>query len=779
MAARLHPLCGAVLLTLLPATATIAQPTEPGGEEKSFRIARGIGPIVVDGSLDEPDWSRVTAIDDLHQIEPSEYAAPSQRTEIRVFFDDDALYIGVRLLDSDPDGITANVLRQGDGLDSEDRFAVILDPYLDRRSGYRFELNPNGVRWDGLYQDTTQLESNWDGIWEGGATRDDAGWTAEFRIPFRTLSFNPNSMEWGINFERSIPRAAEKIGWVSRNRQLNPGVAGTASGFEGVQQGRGLDVVPSFSVINVQTYGAGGDSSSDVEPSLDVFYKVTPSLNAALTINTDFSATEVDDRQVNLSRFSLFFPEKRDFFLQDSDIFQFGRIGSQGQNNFFAGGSVDVNRNFAVPSSAYESARPFFSRRLGLSASGQPVDIEAGGRLSGRVGRFNVGSLLIRQGEYVVRCDPGDPDADPGCDADSRLLTIDASDIFVGRLAANLLEESAIGVFMTDGDPRSNRDSSLIGADFRYRNSRLPGGRLVQAQAWYQQSDNEGLDGEDRAYGLGFGVPNTQGWRYGYEVKIIEENFLPAVGFIDRTGVRDNQANVVYEHRFSSSNRRLRSISTGVDYYRQDRLDSGELDTEIIAFRPFSISSNTSDQIFSQVRINRENLLAPFTIYRAPDSDREVVLQPGEYRYEEFRIGGRSGQQRRVAMGGSFTTGDFYNGTADQYNVNFNWRPSERMRFSVNYRVNDIELPEGDFTTRLSSFRAELILSATLSWVNLIQYDNVSENVGLNSRLHWIPQAGREGFIVFNHALVDSDRNDSFHSTSADPSVKFSYTWRL
>ncbi|MGD8341067.1 MAG: carbohydrate binding family 9 domain-containing protein, partial [Gammaproteobacteria bacterium] len=720
MPVRFHHCCGIVLLAMLPARCLVAQAIDAGGEEKSFRIVRDDAGIAVDGVLDEAVWGRVTLIDDLHQTEPTEYAAPSQRTQIRIFYGNDALYLGVRLWDTDADAITANVLRQGDGLDSEDRFAVILDPYLDRRSGYRFELNPNGVRWDALYQDTTRLESNWDGIWEGAATRDSDGWTAELRIPFKTLSFNPNTMDWGINFERSIQRVGETIGWVSRNRQLNPGVAGTASGFEGVQQGRGLDVVPSLSVVNVKTYGAAGDSSSDVEPSVDIFYKVTPSLNAALTVNTDFSATEVDDRQVNLSRFSLFFPEKRDFFLQDSDIFQFGRIGSQGQNNFFAGGSVDVNRNFAVPSAAYESARPFFSRRLGLSAGGLPVDIEAGAKLSGRIGRFNVGSLLIRQDESYTSCDPGDPNADPACGADGRLV-IDASDIFVGRLAANVLEESAVGVFMTDGDPRSNRDSSLIGTDFRYRNSRLPGGRMVQAQAWYQQTDNEGLDGEDRAYGLGLSVPNTQGWRYGYELKIIEENFLPAVGFIDRTGVRDNQANVVYEHRFGGSSQLLRSISTGVDYYRQDRLDSGELDTEIMAFRPFSISSNTNDQVFSQYRINRENLLEPFTIYRAPDGSSVVTIPAGEYKYEQFRIGGRSGQQRRLAMGGSFTTGDFYSGSSDQYNVNFNWRPSERMRFSLNYRVNDVELPEGDFTTRLSSFRAELILSATLSWVNLIQ----------------------------------------------------------
>jgi len=749
-------ICGFCLQGLLISASAHAQVIDSGSAEKSFEIVRDVAGISVDGVLDEAVWTRVSVIEDLHQIEPVEYSAPSQRTEIRIFYDDDALYIGARLWDTEAERITANVLRQGEGLGSEDRFTVILDPYLDRRSGYRFELNPNGVRWDGIYQDTTRIESNWDGIWEGAATRDDSGWTAEIRLPFKTLSFNPNTTDWGINFERAIQRVGETVGWVSRNRQLNPGVAGTASGFVGVQQGRGLDVVPSVSVRRAQTYGAGGVSSSEREPSVDIFYKVTPSLNAALTVNTDFSATEVDDRQVNLTRFSLFFPEKRDFFLQDADIFEFGRIGGQSGSN--AGGGFDSNRNFAVPNSAFQNARPFFSRRLGLSGTGLPVDIEAGAKLSGRIGRWSVGSLLIRQDQFQ---------------------TVEAEDVFVGRVAANVLEESAVGVIMTDGNPRSNLDSSLIGTDFRYRNSRLPGGRLLQAHAWYQQSDNEGIATNDRAYGMGFSVPSAQGWRYAYEVKVIEENFFPAVGFIDRVGVRDYQANFGYQHRLADTSGLVRGINAGIDYYRQDRLDTGGLDTEIMGLRMFSLDTNANDRVFAEYRFSHEILLEDFTIYRAPDSLRTVVISPGDYRWEALRIGGRSGQQRRVSIGGSLTTGDFYNGTSTVYNLNSDWRPSERLRFRVSYNVNDVKLPEGDFTTRLSSLRAELILSSTLSWVNLIQYDNFSENIGLNSRLHWIPQAGREGFIVFNHNVVDTDRNDSFHSASADFAVKFSYTWRI
>ncbi len=749
------------LIFLISAEAS-SQEQNTGSRNKAFAIHRDAEVVVVDGILDESVWQRAAHIEDLHQVEPFEYDDPSQRTEIWLYYDDDALYVGARLWDSEADRITANVLRQGDGLNSEDRFAVILDPYLDRRSGYRFELNSNGVRWEALYQNTSNLESNWEGIWQAAALRDANGWTAEMAIPFKTLSFNPNNAEWGMNFERTIPRVGEKIGWISRNRQLNPGVAGTVSGFSNLQQGRGIDIVPSLTTINRQTYGAIGAANSDLEPSLDVFYKVTPSLNAALTINTDFSATEVDDRQVNLSRFSLFFPEKRDFFLQDADIFEFGRIGGQGGFGGF-GGAAPVNRNFSVPNAARQNARPFFSRRIGLSATGQPVDIEYGGKLSGRVGRWNIGSLLIRQGE---------------------LGNVDANDIFVGRVAANVLEESTVGIIVTDGDPRSNRDSSLMGADFRYRNSRLPGGKLVEAQAWYQQTDNtdingQSIDGEDRAYGVGVSLPSVTGWRAGYAQKFIEENYFPAVGFIDRTGVRDTQANFGYQYRKRDSDGWLRGIYTGIDYYRQDLLDSGQLDTEILSLRLWSIDSNRNDRTWGQYMINREILVEEFVIYRAPDSPRQVVIAPGEYEYEQMRLGVNTGSQRRISIGGSYTWGDFYNGKSDSVTSQINWRPSERLRFGVSYRWTDVELPEGDFTIRLTSLEANLSFSSTLSWVNLIQYDNLSENIGLNSRLHWIPQAGREGFIVFNHNLVDTDRNDSFHSASADVSVKLSYTFRF
>ncbi len=237
-------LVGVGLLTP-QASSLMAQPA--AAEDKTIAIVRVDTAPVIDGVIDEAVWSLAEPIEDLHQVNPVEYESPSERTEIRLLYDDEALYVSARLWDSQPDRITAQVLRQGEGLSNEDRFAIILDPNLDRRSGYRFQVNPNSVRWDALYADTSDTQSNWEGIWRAEATVDEQGWTAEIAIPFKTLSFDPDGEAWGVNFERTIQRNDETLAWVSRNRQLNPGIAGTVVGFRELHQGRGLDIVPSVS----------------------------------------------------------------------------------------------------------------------------------------------------------------------------------------------------------------------------------------------------------------------------------------------------------------------------------------------------------------------------------------------------------------------------------------------------------------------------------------------------------------------------------------------------
>jgi Carbohydrate family 9 binding domain-like/Domain of unknown function (DUF5916) len=315
------------LCLLLTGPGCFAEAAEaPQALTKAVTISRpAAAKPVIDGRFSPEEWAGATLIEDLHVTQPTEFAKPSQRTQIHLLYDTDALYVAARNWDTQP--VTARILRQGEFLLGDDHFGLIIDPLNNRRSGYLFVVNANGVRVDAIYQNVTQQEFNWDGIFEGAGSQDSEGWTAEMAIPYKTIAFNKDNDTWGINFFRVIASTNERIGWVSRNRSQDPSIAGTVSGFSGLENGIGLDVVPSVSVRQSRTFDPA-HRRTEVRPSMDVFYKVTPSLNAALTFNTDFSATEVDDRQVNLTRFNLFFPEKRDFFLKDLDVFEFGNIGS-------------------------------------------------------------------------------------------------------------------------------------------------------------------------------------------------------------------------------------------------------------------------------------------------------------------------------------------------------------------------------------------------------------------------------------------------------------------
>ena len=251
------------LLIVAPVYASAVQAQLTAGSDggKTIEIPKLSERARIDGVLDDDIWSRALLINDFHQYEPVEYAEPSQKTEIWIYYTDEALYIAHHFWETDPSLISANILRQGQSLQPDDILAVVLDPYLDRRNGYRFEVNANGVRWEGLFQNITQIESSWDGIWQADASRDETGWYGEMRIPFQTISFNPASDSWGINFRRAIRRNNESIGWVSRNRQVNPSIAGTITGLQGLRQGRGLDIVPSMVLRQDRVIGDRHDSA--------------------------------------------------------------------------------------------------------------------------------------------------------------------------------------------------------------------------------------------------------------------------------------------------------------------------------------------------------------------------------------------------------------------------------------------------------------------------------------------------------------------------------------
>lgn len=712
-----------LLVGIIPVAAQDDTNVAVFADQKRTTISRTDTPPVLDGVLDDSVWAQVAPLDDFHQYEPTDHGVPSERTLVYLAYDEDNFYVAARMWDSEPDQIRARQLAQGGSARWDDGFGFLLDPFNNKRTGYWFQTNPNGVRSDGIFETATNMNHDWEGIWYAEARINDEGWVAEMAIPFKTLNFDVNNADWGFTTERQIARKQESIAWSSYNRQVDPGSTGVVTGFSGLRQGRGIDLVPSIVTRGSKDFNTGL-TTNDGAAALDVFYNFTPSLTGVLTLNTDFSATEVDDQRVNLTRFGLFFPEKRDFFLQDVDIFSFGGLERNGL--------------------------PFHSRRIGLSSSGQPVDLEVGAKVTGRVGRFNIGVLGVQQDGFE---------------------NINSSNLFVGRVAANVLSESSVGLIMTDGDPRTNMNNSLLGADFRYRNTNLPSGHSLEGELWYQSTDTQGVNAEQDAWGVRLESPNSEGFEGEFGFQHIEENFNPALGFVNRNGIEFTDIGIGYTNR-PDDHRWLREISHSVSFRNYD-LISGGLESRFIFIEPFELQTNNGDEFGAQFTYDREVLLEPFEI-----SDG-VVIAAGDYEFTRYGLEGSGASERAIAPSFEVTDGEFFNGDRFEMSVGAEWRPNGRLLFGLEYEYNDIDLREGSFVTRQIQINADFSFNSRWSWLNLLQYDNESGSAGINSRLRWNPRAGQDLFIVLNHGFSAVRTFRDLTSTQSQFSVKYTQTFRF
>ncbi len=472
----------------------------------------GEEPIRLDGLLDEDVWRRAVPATDFVQLDPDNGAPATERTEVRVVFTARSLYLGVLCLDSEPDKLFGNQMQRDQSFSADDRFMWAIDTYLDGRTGYFFEINPSGAMGDGLLGGVAgggaggagggaggaggaAPNKQWDGIWNARVRRTDRGWSAEIEIPFHTLNFDASSAGWGLNFQRTVRRKNEESLWSGHLR--NQGIfrmsnAGLLTGLRELDQGLGLDVKP-YAVGSLSDRAAGG-GRGEATAGLDVFYNLTPALRANLTVNTDFAETEVDDRIVNLTRFDLFFPEKRAFFLEGSSVFDFSR-------------------------EPLNAIVPFFSRRIGLGATGQPQKIDFGAKLTGQVGRQDIGLLHVRTG----REDNTAPE-----------------DFTVARLKRMLLTQSYVGAIYTrraDVDGIVG-DRQTAGADFSLATSRFRGTDNLELSGFLVgNSTKAGTSGDNLAYGWRFSYPNDL-WVVRVSFREIQRNHDPAVGFKQRTGYR-------------------------------------------------------------------------------------------------------------------------------------------------------------------------------------------------------------------------------------------------
>jgi Domain of unknown function (DUF5916) len=692
----------------------------------STAVVRTVATIDVDGHLDEPEWQTVASIGPLRQSEPLEDQPATEATDVRIVFDDDALYFGIDCRDRDPGGIVASQLTRDVDLDVDDRITIILDPFFDHRNGFFFQVNPSGARTDGQVSNNAEtLSRDWDGIWDAAARITAAGWQAEIRIPFKTLRFKPGQAAWGLNIERQIKRKQEIDRWAAPRRNIwigNLAEAGHLEGLADVRQGLGLDVRP---------YLSGGDENndSDFDGGIDVFKNVTPNLNAAVTVNTDFAETEADIRQVNLTRFPLFFPEKRAFFLEGAGVFDVAGTAN----------STDI--------------LPFFSRRIGL-LDDITVPILVGAKVSGRQSDYNIGLLNVETASLH------DPALEGGF--------VDRQNLLALRVSRNLLQQSWIGGILTHGNPTGAGSNTLIGADARFATSTFRGDKNLTLELYALRTADEATSKSDGAGGFRLDYPNDT-WDVALSWKQIGDSFAPALGFVPRVGIRKTTLGIAFQPRPKRWGIRQFFFELRPEYITnlENRVENWRVFTA-----PFNVLTESGEHLEWNVIEEFEHLDAPFEIATG------IVIPPGSYRWTRYRVEVNTATKRAWVVDFAWWYGGFYDGTLRQLEFGLTLKPNTHVSVSGRLERNDISVAQGQFDTRLVTLRGDYNFTPNVSWANLLQYDTESRIAGVQSRFRWILKPGNDLFIVLNRGWYrefDGSYSPSFNRES----VKLQYTFRF
>ena len=735
------PIIVFLLLTLVAATAYAQQ--VPGMEGRRTMTAVRMNPeeaITLDGRLDEPIWQRAVPATDFIEQLPRNGAEPTEQTEVRIVYSRDALYMGVTAHDSEPDKMLGNTMKRDEFLRADDRFMWVMNPMLDNQSGYFFEMNPSGLMADSLMNATGAVNREWDGIWNARVRQSEIGWTIEIEIPFRALNFNPEVPAWGINFQRSVRRKNEESLWTGHG--FDQGLwrlsnAGLLLGISDVSQGKGLDVKPYARMAAIASPGQGDDKfRSDSDVGLDVFYSVTPRLRANFTVNTDFAQTEVDQRQVNLTRFSLFFPEKRDFFLEGAAFFDFG-TGSRARFGNFT-------------RAADTSIVPFFTRRIGLKPDGVPQTIDFGTKVTGRAGAHDIGVLHVRSGE------------------ESDVL---GEDFTVMRVKRNLFAQSYIGGLYTRRAPRIGGadDLQTVGVDARVGTANFRGSQNLEAGAFYLNTTNVRDTGDSAAFGASIDYPNDR-YGAGFSFHEVQQNYDPALGFTLRRNIRRYNPFVRFAPR-PRAHPWILQWATMLDANlqtdpRDNRWLTRELDITLA-----QVTLHSQDTFEFHVRPIYERLKRPFVISQG------ITLPVGnEYDFVRYQFKGQTANRRVLALGTTMEFGDFFSGTRRQVTLNWGIRPRPGMVYYLDTEWNRVELQEGSFTARLYRFVADNQFNPWIAMTNNVQYDSVSGRLGWQGRFRWIMRPGNDVYFVYNHNWRENRLLDRFETFDRRVASKIVYT---
>jgi hypothetical protein len=691
----------------------------------ALRAGTGADTVRLDGVLSEPAWNAAEMADAFAQTDPSEGAPPTFRTTLRVLAGRNALVIGIVCEDAEPAGIVSFNVRRDAPLGQEDHLRIVLGPFQDGRSGYVFAVNPSGARYDGVINAGGENEnSEWDGIWEAATARNETGWSAEIRIPIQSLSFKPELREWHFNVERRVQRLLEIDRWASPVRQYRltqTSRAGLLTQIPDFALGRGLSLRPSI------TAGGGmsrpsGPVDGKFRPSLDVTQRLGSNVTASFTTNTDFAETEVDTRQTNLTRFPLLFPEKRTFFLEGVDLFQFG----PGVNNDMI---------------------PYFSRRMGL-VGGSEVPILAGAKINGRMKSTNFGGILVGT------------DRKPGIVAERTAMA-------VARVKQNLWRESYVGFMATAGDPLGRSGSWLTGVDFTYNTSSFLGDKNFLVSVWGVATGRDGLRGDTAAYASKIDY-NNDPWDIRLWYRRIGRDFDPSLGFVPRKAMQFWNPAISHRTRFARGP--IQDVSVGINPYLyydlKTRWDSYNAPITLGNWR-----FRSGDRIQVIVTFAGDRPLAPFEI--SPG----VIIAPGPHTWLRRSVAFATAAKRRFATSLSWEAGSFYDGELDQWDWQSVWNPTALFTVELTAERNVGRVSAGRFTQNLVGTRLRVNFSPDLSVASYAQYDTGSESVGINSRLRWTFLPVADLFVVYNHNV--RSLLDRWQLESNQLLVKLQYAWRM
>jgi len=695
--------------------------------------------LQVDGLLDEDVWSQAQVASGFTQREKPEEPA-TEPTEFMVVYTPTTLYIGFRCFDSEPEGIVARELERDGRLFRDDAVIVVIDTFHDHRNAYFLEVNPAGAILDALSEEGRSLNGDWDGVWTAAAKITADGWTAEMAIPFSTLRFDPALDTWGFNVRRLVARKAEQSYWVQVGRDaslVRMSRAGHLTGLNGLESGLNLRLKP-FAVGSQTDFNLTGLTNEESDLGMDVKWGITRGLALDLTYNTDFAEAEADDQQVNLTRFSLFLREKREFFLENAGIFEF------------------------VPPSQIGGTPPlevFFSRRIGVAESGVPVPIQWGTRLTGRAGDWSIGVLDVST-EAMDQATSG------------VLGGIQEDNWGVVRVKRNVGERSAVGMIFTNRDQEDVGSSQVYGLDANL--NPLP---KLNVNTFFAASrtsnpfvDDIGVvdDEQDQAGGASM-VWNGQYWLWAMEAMEIGDSFDPQVGFLLRNGIRRYAPTVFYKPRPKVGNLRSLLLDAQAEIITDldDRLETfaGRLDF-------FGFILDSEDQFQTFIDINRERLVQPFAIRPG------IVIPPGEYDFNDVGATYATNPYRQVFVTGSVLTGQFYDGERFSNVITVGWRASRYFRAETRWTRDEVDLPGGSFTANVWRQRLSLSPTPRISTNAFIQYNDSADLVSLNLRFNWIYRPGADIFLVYNHNWIAPGLGD-LGTRERQAILKFTYLLSL